>query len=279
LAKRRGKREPPAFYFIIMNINSTASNVRKTESSHWYTRDGKPCYEIEKKDGSGLRPTTLADARKLNLLPSVTTILSVLDKPNLTSWKIEQAVNAVLTTPRSNGEALDAFVQRVLQQERQQDDESKKAMQLGTDVHNALELHLQGKPYPEHLRAYVAPVMSLPVMKGIVISTEQIVVGDRYAGRTDLIIDNGNVINFIDFKTAKKLPEKGSWDDHKLQLSAYIKAWIGNTGGTPIRSNNIYISTSEAGKCVCFDNGDWEVDYNEGFKPVVTHWYWKKGLK
>jgi hypothetical protein len=55
-------------------------------SSHWYSLDGKPCHTVPNKDGDGTRTTTLRDARKLQLLPSVTTIIGILDKPQLTKW-------------------------------------------------------------------------------------------------------------------------------------------------------------------------------------------------
>ena len=45
------------------------------ESGHWYTRDGRPFYEVPRSDGSGMRPATLKDARLLGLYPGVTTIL------------------------------------------------------------------------------------------------------------------------------------------------------------------------------------------------------------
>ncbi len=51
-----------------------------SKSQHWYDRDGKAVFEVPKAKGGGTRPTTIADARKLNLYPSVTTVLSVLAK-------------------------------------------------------------------------------------------------------------------------------------------------------------------------------------------------------
>ena len=54
------------------------------ESGHYYTRDGSPAYTT---NGRG---TTLRDARKLGLKPSVTTILQVVDKAALTSWLVRQ---------------------------------------------------------------------------------------------------------------------------------------------------------------------------------------------
>ena len=54
--------------------------------NHWYKQDGSPCYEVPYADPKkGMRSTTIRDARKLNLVPSVTTILQVMDKPGLRS--------------------------------------------------------------------------------------------------------------------------------------------------------------------------------------------------
>src|ERR1017187_7985575 len=93
---------------------STNANVKTQENGHWYFTSGEPCFEVPKADGKGMTKTTLRHAKKMNLLPSVTTILRVLDKPALTAWKIEQAVLAVMTTPRLPAEADDDFIKRVL---------------------------------------------------------------------------------------------------------------------------------------------------------------------
>jgi hypothetical protein len=65
--------------------------ARSAEAVHWYRQDGGPQYTVKAKDGSD-RPTTLRDARKLNLVPSVTTILKIAAKPGLEAWKQEQMV-------------------------------------------------------------------------------------------------------------------------------------------------------------------------------------------
>jgi hypothetical protein len=68
------------------------------ESLHWYDRDGKPAYTVKAKDGSD-RPATLRDARKLNLVPSVTTIIRCAAAPGLELWKANQLMMAALTLP------------------------------------------------------------------------------------------------------------------------------------------------------------------------------------
>ena len=73
--------------------------VKVEKPSHWYLQDGTPFYEVEKKAG-GMRKTDIRDARKVNAVPSVTTILSVLAKPQLEAWKINQdEVDALNANP------------------------------------------------------------------------------------------------------------------------------------------------------------------------------------
>ena len=69
--------------------------IRASESNHWYTRDGVPQYTVEAKKG-GLRATTLRDARTMNLVPSVTTILGVAAQPALLAWMQQQVLMAAL---------------------------------------------------------------------------------------------------------------------------------------------------------------------------------------
>jgi hypothetical protein len=56
----------------------------------------------------------LRDARKFDLVPSVTNVLGVIAKPELTAWLQEQAVLAALTLPRIDGESEDVFAKRVV---------------------------------------------------------------------------------------------------------------------------------------------------------------------
>ena len=77
----------------------TASTPRAAESTHWYTRDGIPRYTIIGANGKE-RNTTLRDARKEGLIPSVTTILKVASNPVLNQWIQKQVLMAALTLPK-----------------------------------------------------------------------------------------------------------------------------------------------------------------------------------
>jgi hypothetical protein len=231
-----------------------------------------------------MKSPTLADARKLNLLPSVTTILRVLDKPALNDWRVTQGVLAVMTSTQNPGESVDDFVHRVLQVERVQDQEGQQARDFGTEIHAALENYFLGMEVPEAVRPYAEPAAKAICARGTMVSAEKILVGNGYAGKTDLIQEQPDCWCLWDFKTTKKLPDKRSWDEHVLQLSAYAAAFhklmepIGNT--KPIRTANCYLSSIEPGKFIILDNDpDWQKDYNDGFMPIVRHWQWKNSYK
>src|SRR5438132_5206118 len=82
---------------------TTETKTLPSESEHWYFQDGQPCYTIIGKNGKE-RATRLNDARKLDLVPSVTKILNEAAKPGLESWKAKQILEAALPLPKLDGE-------------------------------------------------------------------------------------------------------------------------------------------------------------------------------
>src|SRR6476620_1567353 len=118
--------------------NGKKIEIERQAARHWYLRDGRAFHEIAKKDGSGNRPVTLGDARKVLALPSVTNVLGVLAKPGLDAWKIEQGIMAALTLPRRGDEPLDSFAHRVVADMGEQ---VEKAADLGSAIHNACEVY------------------------------------------------------------------------------------------------------------------------------------------
>ena len=254
-------------------MSATTANVKSVENGPWYQLDGTPAYEQPKKDGSGMTKTTLAHARKLNLVPSVTTILKVLDKPALTAWKIEQAVLAVMTSPRQAGEPDDAFIKRVLAVDKEQDAERDAAVQLGTDIHAAIELAINGQiaNVQENLLPYIEPVLAALPQFGKPVASEICLVGNGYAGRTDLIAQNDEVMTYtvVDFKTTKRIP-KDAYPEQRLQLAAYAKAHKMPASYRP-RTANIYISTTEPGQIAVCVNEDVDETF-EAFTHLVKVW-------
>lgn len=245
------------------------------ESAHWYTRDGQPMHTVIGSSTGRPRPTNITDARKLNLLPSVTAITRILDKPALTRWKCEQAVLAAMTTPRIEGEPDDVFIDRVLNVEKQHEQEAETARNLGTDIHAAIEGALNGQRCSEELAAYVgAARRQLEFLKafdsGVSRVTECVVIGDGYAGKQDLkILGVGQTIH-VDFKTTKNLP-KCAYPENAMQLAAYAMANPKHYESD--QAANIFISTTEPGKAMTIMHDKLDEAY-QAFRQLLAIWKW-----
>lgn len=115
------------------------------ESLRFYYPDGKAAYEVPgSKPGVMVKPD-LRHAKKLGLLPSVTSVMRIMAKPALESWKREQATLSALTLGRVEGESDKDFLARV------REDANAQAMARaaeGTALHKAFEQWCMGE-YPE----------------------------------------------------------------------------------------------------------------------------------
>lgn len=211
------------------------------KSNHWYgLKDSQivPCYEIPCTTRDGMRSPTIADARKMNLLPSVTNVLGVLDKPALNRWKLEQAIMAALTLPDLPGELPDARCARIIED---MDAQSKTAREKGTAVHDAIEAYLRGE---KEYRAPVEVGLLLPATLNWIdkyvtkVHAVESVIGNPalgYAGRLDLDCDinPADLSNYsafdditcrtiVDFKTQNmKKPKPFIPVEWGAQLAAY----------------------------------------------------------
>ena len=218
------------------------------DGSHWYTTEGIPAYKIKKTNGDGERNTTLRDARKHNLLPSVTTLFSIMAKPGLDRWKLNKAIDATLSTPRDSDEPDERYYKRILTRSFE---ETSDAAELGTKIHDAIDAAFDGKEPAKELQQYVGPTMKYLISLGLTdIQREATIVNleEGYAGRVDLIARHKSKNIIIDFKTKKTT--KGvkvlPFDYQATQIAAYAMGAfksLDNCYGA-----NIYISTSEPGR-------------------------------
>ncbi len=126
---------------------------------HWYRlEDGTPLYTVPMANGKGERDTTLRDARKLNLVPSVTSILGVVDKPALTKWKMDQIIKAVLDNPYHSFNDVEQWKKQIFSASQR---EGKEAADLGGQIHDALEQYYLGKGLHPDFENYCRPVIDL----------------------------------------------------------------------------------------------------------------------
>ncbi len=190
-----------------------------SEQGHWYDKQGNAVYEVPRAKGDGMRSTTLADARKLGLVPSVTTILACAAKPGLEAWKAKQVLEAALTLPRLPNESLDDYATRIIEDSKAQ---GKKAAERGTALHEAIEDYIWGRTTPQWDK-HSEKVIETLHQYGI----------DLYSGKPEHSfasplgyggkIDWHNDEILIDFKTRKAISDKKrlAYSEHIMQLAAY----------------------------------------------------------
>jgi hypothetical protein len=238
----------------------------ESNSQHWYDQNGKPAYTIIGKNGKE-RATTVRDAREHGYLPSVTTIIGLLDKPALTRWKMEQMLLASMTLPRLENESEVDYIARVVEDSRST---GKDAMNRGTEMHNQLELFFSGVymiEYPQFVlrtEKVITEFFGQQEWK-----CEESFAFKGYAGKCDLHT-NGIV---IDFKTKTDSLDKATvYAEHMMQLAAYREGF-----GMPYaRCAIVFVSDNETKICEIK-----EEDLNlsgRKFNLLKEYFYLEKGL-
>jgi hypothetical protein len=201
------------------------------ESSHFYWPDGRPCFEVQKKDGSGMRKTTITDCRKLALLPSVTTILSCWPKTAITSYRLEQLLQAATTTPRGTGEPVDMWHSRIIavsEMHRNHAADTGKAIHSG--IENWLLDHMLPQEQPVKDIVYAFAGWMGDNGRELVFSERQLLNLDLgYCGTADLCyIDKDGRKVLADIKNQSVKDGKAAYyDTWAMQLAAYNASGVG----------------------------------------------------
>jgi len=229
-------------------LNDEIKSALASEGSHWYDKQGNPVYEVPYADPSkGMRPTMLSDARKLNLFPSVTKICNMAAKPGLEIWKATQLLEASLTLPIQQGETVDDYASRIVEDSKAQ---SQKAMDKGKSLHAAVEEYIQGQPnllWADHLFKVNVTLgqYGINIFDGK--PEHSFYHRSGYGGKVDWHTDE----IVIDFKTKDKLTEvvkgkikdkKLAWPEHIEQLAAYSR---GLHHGFDKRLINVFIGVED----------------------------------
>ena len=103
--------------------------IKPSGSSHWYEYDGTPAYDAD-----------LRRARKQGLAPSVTSIIGILDKPAITAWKVNKALDAAFAVkPSEDRESWGREVEALWKAE------TDRAAELGTAIHDFCESVINGE--------------------------------------------------------------------------------------------------------------------------------------
>jgi len=165
--------------------------------------------------------------------PSTTTIIGQLEKPALIQWAANETCewirqNAEIVRPEEDSEKIGFFIlpDQLNDARFNFRSVSKDALNIGGDVHNAIEAYLRTgkepqKPSDEVLSAFLAFLEWKYEHNLRVIETEQRLIGDRWQGTCDLVclLDGKKFV--IDFKTSKQPRGNKRYDEWVYQLACY----------------------------------------------------------
>jgi hypothetical protein len=254
-----------------MILTDTAKTAYASEAGHWYGRDGSSQYEIVGK--TGRRNTTLRDARKLGLVPSVTTIIKCAAAPGLELWKANQLMMAALTLPKRDDESEAKWLERVVHDSKET---GRNAADRGSLIHAAIQGHYEGKRIEPGMLAYCHGASeSLAETFGADlpwVAEQSFAHPMGFGGKVD--IHCGIVV--ADFKT-KEFDDplkKMAYDEHAMQLAAYR---VG-LGFPKARCANVFCSVTKPGLAVVHE---WpEEDLAKGWRMfcgLLQYWTAKSG--
>jgi hypothetical protein len=252
------------------------------EGGHFYDpRTGAPAYTVKGKNGKE-RNTTLSDARKLGLVPGVSTITNEAAKPGLENWKLTQRMLASLTLPRIEGESDAEWITRIVADSQQ---EGQQAADRGTQIHAWLQQYFEGIVTPDEAAPYCAVVEQALMKEALVVNPADWQIErsfcdptGRYGGKVDLYrlsVDGVKDYAVLDIKT-KATPDKFKlYDDHFKQLAAYSVGL-----GCPLAPCGIiFVSIEPITAEVRWIE---DRDLNRGwrmFRALLDHWYARTGLE
>ena len=236
----------------------------KSEGGHWYDRDGEPRYTIKGANGKE-RKTTFRDAKKNGYVPSVTTVIDILDKPSLNVWKVNKALEASISLQRKDDETDSGFINRCKQEYQKI---GSTAASEGTKIHALIEegfLNKTTNKTYEVVQDYLDK--SFPNEQWI--AEDSFCSSLGYGGKIDLYSKSGI---FVDFKTKDylkgKKPSSLAFDSYGMQLSAYGQG----CGFDKIKRVSIFIDRQEPTFILGHVWDDTHNKHKEMFNSLLTYW-------
>lgn len=189
---------------------------------HYYTQTGEPRHWMPNASKPGMmRPTTTRDAKKEGLVPSVTTIMSILDKPALVSWKIDQHLKVAFNTDHTEG--FSCFEDYLSWVKNKTQEELDIAPKVGTDVHDSLEKYFLGETPENHIEICYAVedvLIKNDVPVGQMSPEKRFASPMGYAGMCDLSHPSW-VIDYKTKQTKEQFSKVKVYPEHYRQLGAY----------------------------------------------------------
>lgn len=162
-------------------------------------------------------------------LPSVTTILGILNKPALVPWAANAACDYILANLDAKETHTSIYLHSVVEAARKNYRTiGRQAMDIGSTVHEIVHGYLKTGTEPKIdsepvLAGFLAFLEWVDTHKVEPFESEITVYGDGYAGTTDLVAFVDGKLTLVDMKVSK-----GIYDEYPLQIAAYRAAYPGN---------------------------------------------------
>ena len=209
-----------------------------------------------------------------DLVPSVTNIIGVLDKPALPRWSALEVAKKAWELRLSLANMDEADAVDVLKGAPWR--KSGRAADRGTTIHAYLEARMLGLTPEivegEALRYRDAAEAWLDEWQPEVIATERTVFGPDYAGTGDLWCRRDGKVTIVDFKTSKAIYKEAA-----LQIAALWAAPVqadGTVDPAPDDAEGWVVRIGEDGfeaRQVVDLAGNYEV-----FRSLIDAWHWSK---
>lgn len=120
---------------------TTYKTTTSEASGHWYDRTGVQVATVLSKEGKPIKPT-LRQARTLDLVPGVTTIIKEAHKEQLVQYRERQVLLASLTLGRMASETDEDFIDRIMKDAKEA---AFNAADKGSQIHARIEHGLHNR--------------------------------------------------------------------------------------------------------------------------------------
>lgn len=227
-------------------------------------------------------------------LPSVTTILGILNKPALMPWAAKITAEAVQQLIYDNGihnllegtvtlsfeddaEGRKGLENILLEAKKAHRTKKKEAADLGTLVHEAIQHWIEsgGTMQPaeiadERVRMGLESFLAWGEQHDVEIVSFEQVVSDKlsYAGRYDLLAKVDGLLTLVDFKTSS-----GIWPEYWMQTAAYASCLQEN-----VQAVAVLRIDKETGDIEYEERLDW-FKHAEAFRLLAQFYKLNKTLK
>lgn len=222
------------------------------ESARFYTQNGERAPDVlnqsqtDKQGVDVFKAPDVSHARKFGYLPSVTTVLKMFDKPELSTYKLNQAIQAALDAPRiEDGQTKKEYFAMIRNASFAH---AGEAADEGSAIHAAIyRFFEQGKIESKY--AYIINSVN-ELCKSLVpenqmndwVTEYEFACSAGYAGTVDLYHPKARI--FIDWKTKADLSKPKPYEDTLYQLAAYSR-------GVNIDNGVASEQESAPTRCIC----------------------------